>query len=355
VVGRWSERALRWAVLAATVLVARPAAAYIRYQTAGGAGFAWTQGCVPIVAFPGSFSQMTLTEIQNAAAGAAATWSAGANNCTFLDLEVAVSTARAPHAANDGINALLFRTTSWCALDTGTDCLLEYDPAAITVTTATAQKDTGQIVDVDVEVNALDFTWADVVAHPDLADHQDLQNGLTHAFGHLIGLDLPCYDPNSGVPRPLDDTGQPAVDCAQASAAMQATTMFPSYAPGDTQRRTLAPDDQAGLCGIYPLGADPTSCLASAGMCICSTGDGGAPTDAGAPKDAGAVRDAASAVGTDAHHAGGDATPAGDASGRSAGGGGCSYIGGGGSPRPEGPIALGAGLIAGVLRRRRKR
>jgi hypothetical protein len=352
--GKWRDRAWSGAVFAGMALVAAPAAAYIRYQTPNGSGFAWNQSCVPIVAFPGGFSQMTAAEVQGAAVGAAAAWSAAANSCTFLDLEVALSTASAPHVGNDGINALLFQTSSWCELDSVDDCLVQYDPAAIEVTTTTAVMATGQIVDADIEVNAFNFSWADVVAHPDLADHQDLQNALTRAFGHLIGLDQSCYDPKSGLPRPLDDTGQPAVDCDQASPALQATTMFPSYAPGDTQRRTLAPDDQAGLCAIYPLGADPASCLASAGMCVCSTGDGGAPSDAGQRSDAGVEPDAGSVGGTGARGAQADAAPTVDASRRSAAAGGCSYASGKGSPPPEGPIALGVGLMAVALRRRRR-
>jgi hypothetical protein len=50
--------------------------------------------------------------------------------------------------------------------------------------------------------------------------------------------------------------------------------MYPSANPGDTQKRTLAPDDQAGVCGIYPVDDPP----APPGGCIsCAT----APSPAG--------------------------------------------------------------------------
>jgi MYXO-CTERM domain-containing protein len=347
---RRGELAVSLAVVAGLAMMARPAAAYVRYQTDTGAGFAWQQSCVPIVAFQGDFSEMTAAEVQAALTGAASAWNSAANPCTYFDLDVALEPAGTPVpvAAYDRINMVIFRTASWCYLNP--ECALDYDPAAITVTSDTAQKDTGQILDADVEVNAFGFHWADVVSHPALTDHQDLQNALTHAFGHLIGLDQPCYDPSSGVARPLDNTGQPAVDCDQASAAMQATTMFPSYLPGDTQRRTLAPDDQAGLCGIYPLTADPNSCVASAGSCVCPTADGSVPMDAGGSgSDA---RDGAASTGSDGHITDGPGT---DAPGRAATSG-CSCATGGASPpRNALPIILCVVLAALWGRRRRVR
>lgn len=268
------------------MLAARSAAAYVQYRVADGAGMAWAQNCVPIVIYPSGFTQMSAAAIETAAAGAAAAWSAGDNSCTYLDLETAMSTAPAPAATNDGINAVVFRTTSWCEMTNGS-CTLNYDPAAVSVATVTAIASTGQIVDADVEVNAVDFNWADLVAEPQSTGDQDLQNDLTEAFGHLIGLDAPCYRSSLGGTRPLDNTGQPAIDCDQASAAVQAETMFPAWPPGDTEKRTLAPDDQAAVCGIYPLAVNPRSCQVGAGTCSCNTGDASAPTDGPTHDDGG--------------------------------------------------------------------
>ncbi len=233
------------------MLAAPSAAAYVQYHTPDGAGMAWAQNCVPIVVYPSGFTQMSAAAVEMAAAGAAKAWSAGDNSCTYLDLEAALSTAPAPAVRNDGINAVVFRTTSWCQMTNGV-CTLDYDPAAVSVASVTAVTSTGQIIDADDEINAVDFNWADLVAVPKSSGDQDLQNGLTEAFGHLIGLDAPCYQSSLGGTRPLDNNGQPAADCDQASAAVQAETMFPAWPPGDTEKRTLAPDDQAALCGIYP-------------------------------------------------------------------------------------------------------
>ena len=301
---------------------------------------AWGQNCVPIVVYPSGFTQMSAAAVETAAAGAAAAWSAGDNSCTYLDLEVALSTAPAPAARNDGINAVVFRTTSWCQMSNGT-CTLNYDPAAVSVSTVTAVTSTGQIVDADVEINAVDFNWADLVAAPQSTGDQDLQNGLTEAFGHLIGLDAPCYQSSPGGTRPLDNSGQPVVDCDQASAAVQAETMFPAWPPGDTEKRTLAPDDQAAVCGIYPVATNPRSCQVGAGTCSCTTGDASAPTD-------GPTHDDGGATGGSTHDA-----SAKDTAGAAASGCGCSSAG---PPTPYRSLALAVvGLALVTFGRRRAR
>jgi len=338
------------------MLAAGPAQAYVQYRTDTGTGMAWGQNCVPIVAFPAGFSQMTAAEVAGAVAGAASAWSSSANSCSYLDLEVTTSNGAAPAARNDGLNAVIFRSTSWCGMTNGI-CTFDYDPTVTTVTTVSTDN-TGRILDADVEVNAVDFQWADLVAHPELTDHQDLQNGLAHAFGHLLGLDSPCYPSNSGQPRPVDNSGQPVVDCAQASAAVQAETMFPSYPPGETQKRTLAPDDVAGVCGIYPLAANPRLCQASAGSCLCAPiGDASAPMDAQGHLDAGGDTTNAhdAAAGTDAKGSPRDAardTSTPDASQPPSTRSGCSCSSLADSP-PYGSVVPVFGLLLLALRRRR--
>ena len=140
-----------------------------------------------------------------------------------------------------------------------------YPQEALALTTVSAVISTGVIRDVDIEVNAaLDHNWADLVAHPDLAamaqtmNIHDLQNALTHEFGHLVGLDHTCHNP--GTEAPLNHLGEPIPTCPTASADVQETTMFLSARPGDTHMRTLAPDDQQAVCDIYPAASDPMTC-----------------------------------------------------------------------------------------------
>jgi uncharacterized protein (TIGR03382 family) len=106
---------------------------------------------------------------------------------------------------------------------------------AIAITTVTFDTTSGRLVDADIEFNdtAFDFTVCDPEA-PDCLVGFDVANTMTHEVGHVVGLDHP----------PADEPG-----AAEA-------TMFASAPRGDTAKRTLATDDEDGLCTLYPTG-DP--------------------------------------------------------------------------------------------------
>lgn len=259
--GRRARGVSRAAAIAVVSLgvwgAARPAAAYVRYRTAAtNALFAWPQSRVPMSVYPDSmkdangFMDLTTDQILHAAQTSAAAWSVAANPCSFLDVtvEVAPQGAAVPIARYDYKNSLVFQTLSWGSPNSA------YDSSALAITSVFANKSNGQIRDADIEVNALNFLWADLDLNPTEHGKQDLQNALTHEMGHLIGLDHTCYV--SGVP-PLDDKGVPIPSCDDAPADVQATTMFASAVPGDVGKRTLAPDEKQAICDMYPLVDDP--------------------------------------------------------------------------------------------------
>ena len=268
-------------VVGAAVLAASPsAAAFVRYLTDTNAPFFWAQISVPVTGYPNDFTQTSMTgaQVANAVQQAAAAWSAQTNACTYLELVPGLSTAPTPLAVNDGHNSLIFHSALWCHVGANGACNVEYDSSALAVTTDTANTATGQILDADIEVNLVDYQWADVVEDPSLADDMDLQNALTHEMGHLIGLDHTCFDAltsTTGV-RPDDNNGNPIPDCTMASAAVKATTMFPSATPGDIEKRTLAPDDQNAVCTIYPAD-DPPPPPVDGGCEGCVVGAGADP------------------------------------------------------------------------------
>jgi hypothetical protein len=243
---------------------AAPAAAYVRNLTAASAEYYWETSCVHVSTYPQGLADLTLDQINAAALASAAAWSKQDPDlapCTYLDLRmrVAAPTAGPPAAANDRINNVIFRDTSWCpaGATSGDDC---YDSMALALTAVTTVTKTGQIVDADIEVNAVNFLWADIGANPDAFGKHDLQNALTHEMGHFIGLEHTCYEPSSGRLRPTDHTGAPVPDCSTASQEVRDTTMYTQAATGDVTKRTLAPDEKLAVCEIYPLDRDPSTC-----------------------------------------------------------------------------------------------
>jgi MYXO-CTERM domain-containing protein len=237
------------------------AQAYVRYRTEETmVNFYWPQTWVPVSVYPDSMQvngkmEMTPEQILAASTAAADVWSDVQNPCTYLRINVASSSAATPVARYDGRNALVFRTTSWCA-PTDKPGMCSYDAAALAITSVFVNKKDGRIRDADIEVNSLNFIWTDLDTEPDPVGKQDLQNALAHEMGHLIGLDHTCVTADSGEVK-IDNLGQPAPVCETAPQAVKETTMFASATPGDVGKRTLAPDDKLAVCEIYPLADDP--------------------------------------------------------------------------------------------------
>jgi hypothetical protein len=96
-------------------------------------------------------------------------------------------------------------------------------------TTVTFDSSTGQILDADVEINSfgLELTTSDddIVA--------DLQSIATHEAGHFLGL-ADSSDPDA--------------------------TMSAAYSPASRKARSLADDDKAAICALYPPDRDVPAC-----------------------------------------------------------------------------------------------
>ncbi len=109
-------------------------------------------------------------------------------------------------------NLVIFQEAEWI-----------HGSTAIALTTTTYDVDTGELVDADIEFNGVNFRFTTNSPQP---GRVDIQNTATHELGHVLGLDH-SPDPNA--------------------------TMYAEAPPGDTAKRTLAPDDINGLCFVYPL------------------------------------------------------------------------------------------------------
>ncbi|MCC7537285.1 MAG: matrixin family metalloprotease [Deltaproteobacteria bacterium] len=113
-------------------------------------------------------------------------------------------------------------------------------PGALAVTTVIYRTSSGEILEVDLDVNAVTHTLS-LDAAPSGSVATDLQGVLTHELGHVIGL------AHSDVTDAVMIAGVPA---------------------GELWRRELEEDDVAGVCEVHP---------APAGACDASP-DGGLDT-----------------------------------------------------------------------------
>jgi Matrixin len=120
-------------------------------------------------------------------------------------------------------NIVMFRDDQWPypnSIDAYALTTVRFDPA------------TGELFDADIEVNSYDF---DITA--DGSPHGvDLQSILTHEVGHFLGL-------------------------AHAAPTDLVSTMRAGWNGIGLDLRTLSPDDEAGVCDVYPPGTPvPSSC-----------------------------------------------------------------------------------------------
>jgi hypothetical protein len=202
--------------------------------------------------------EMTAEEYLQSARSAAEQWSHTNLTCSGLSIDIQAVSQATADVGFDGKNMIVFYQDSWSKHPLPADPaqVVAYAPNAFAVTTIYKSKTTGEIVDADMEINAVRFLWADLVTHPDLGPlgAADFQNTLTHELGHVIGLAHPCYSQNDGPTRLTDNNGNPELDCKDPAvpASVSESTMFPAVATSDTLRRTLAADDQQAVCDIYP-------------------------------------------------------------------------------------------------------
>jgi MYXO-CTERM domain-containing protein len=273
-------------IVVASVAIASPARAYVRSLTDGGIPKYWQTSCIPIAVYQNTFTDMTRDEVAKSIAAAAHTWSPTAVTCPdgdshpFLEIVpwIEPESTVPPKPGYDGQNTLLFYTP-----------IRPYPPpeeSGITIgvlaSTSTWARADGHIVDVDVRVNAVDNFFANLDPGNTGDNGQttfDLQNAITHEFGHLIGLGHTCWNPFSDRDQPIDDQGVPAPYCTAAPDELRETVMF-AVIDGNREitKRKLSADDIRAVCDVYPDEQDPHTCAINTPNdgCGCHAGAGGA-------------------------------------------------------------------------------
>jgi Matrixin len=117
----------------------------------------------------------------------------------------------------------------------------------VAVTLTTYDKDSGRLVDADVEYNAglqsepgqFFFTTADMPACPPTSPatscvSTDVENTTTHELGHLLGL---------------------------AHVSTLNSVMYKSAPPGEVTKRVLDEGSKQFICDVYPKGKDARDCV----------------------------------------------------------------------------------------------
>jgi len=156
-----------------------------------------------------------------------ATWEGVACGGAPIGFDIGVlaaqNTCTAPLFRNDGgnTNQIMF-IDDWAERG--------YDLGAFALTTVWHRRSTGEILDVDMEINESrgPYRVCPATGCDGTTDRGvDLENVLTHELGHYLGL---------------------------AHSTDMDATMFASAVAGETVKRDLDIDDIAGICEIYPPG-----------------------------------------------------------------------------------------------------
>ncbi|HEX7622738.1 MAG TPA: hypothetical protein VF400_04135, partial [Anaeromyxobacteraceae bacterium] len=289
---------LRCLAALGTLLVASPALAFVRSTTATpgtGKPLFWSNPQVTFTVNPSHFNSVPgCADIPTAMALVRASlpaWNRAehpgeSNVCTgfrFVDGGDSTSTTlgfdQAPGAHNE--NLVVFRS-ELCSTFAGSDptcnvadlsaCVAKHNcwehdigsgpGSTIALTSVTFDPTTGEIFDADMELhdwnasrtapNGWYFTCPGAPAPTCNATgptdpllfsdsgctYIDIGNTVTHEAGHMLGLDHVC----------VPGAAAPSNACPVGGSAME-----PTAGAGDTDKRTLKPDDIDGVCRIYPV------------------------------------------------------------------------------------------------------
>ncbi len=270
----WLVLILGWAITAS---------AYVRTRTMAGTPIYWNGSCVFVQTDSTPPLDMALSEAQKIISRSIADWQTVSHDVGAAFLQIKEDKAAAVEAHYDHNNTVKFRADKWCrpAEPSNPEMCYSHDAAAITTIFYAAD---GSMVDADIELNQLDFTFVTLPSDTKARKgtmRADLENTLVHELGHLQGLDHTCWESTSSSKPPVDDQGKPVPSCDDVMAhkvseaqynKITEAVMYNFATPGETNKRMPKADDIAGIDGIYPAAKDPHRCLHIGERSGCSLG-----------------------------------------------------------------------------------
>jgi Matrixin len=213
----------------ATATWAPHAFAFCRTTTASGGAVAcpttgnplfWRNACVGFRVSATGSTRIEANEANRIAALGFGVWNnsacAGGGNASINPVSLGLSQTADIGVVERGPNEnlIVFRDAKWPYPETN----------QVALTTVSYRKDTGEILDADMEINTT-LAISSTATPP--RDGFDFQSVIAHEAGHFLGL---------------------------AHSEVAGTTMFARYVPGTTGMRSLEADDVSGICTTYPDG-----------------------------------------------------------------------------------------------------
>jgi hypothetical protein len=196
-------------------------------ETAGVPLLHWTRDCLTYVFNEKMFGLvaplMTEAQVRSTFKTAFETWAdvdCGDNRSPFFVEQASgtTTTSKAEFVYDEPNESVIVTRdrTDWAALP-------NHDPTALAFTLLWHDKNTGEILDVDMELNAGAGRFADCVATRCSSNMVDLANTVTHEAGHLLGL---------------------------GHTTVRGATMTTTAIGAETEKRSLEADDQMGYCAL---------------------------------------------------------------------------------------------------------
>ena len=283
---------MRRLLAAALVLsFAGSAGAWVRSRTEKGTPVFWPASCVFIVPDEAGSLDMPLETVLQVIDRTIANWQTPSLGRAYLRLQREAPAKK--ETLYDKTHVIKFRDGSrFCRPADGGKEEVCYSAQATAITTifynsAPGKPADGTILDADIELNQVNFTFVNLPAATQArpgTSRADLENTLTHELGHLQGLDHICRD-SATLGDPVDGNGQPIPDCIEVRQnpvkfreLLEATMYNFTESAAEIKKRTPEADDQNALSAVYPTDKDPKQCKrpGEGGCAVGGRGDKGA-------------------------------------------------------------------------------